>query len=76
MTISRQHFIGIGPLLAFVFYLLLCQLTLDDKVAIAAGITLLTVIWWVTEALPIPATLLVPFASFPLFGIVDQKTVA
>ena len=49
MTISRQHFIGIGPLLAFVFYLLVCQLTLDDKAAIAAGVTLLTVIWWVTE---------------------------
>jgi solute carrier family 13 (sodium-dependent dicarboxylate transporter), member 2/3/5 len=37
---------------------------------------LLTVIWWVTEAIPIPATSLVPFALLPLFGIVDHKTVA
>ena len=76
MAFSRQHFIGIGPLVAFLFYLLLCQLNLDDKAAIAAAITLLTVIWWVTEALPIPATSLVPFALLPLFGIVDHKTVA
>ena len=76
MSISRQHFIGIGPLLAFCLYWLLLHFGLDDKAAIAAGITLLTVVWWVTEALPIPATSLVPFALLPLFGIVDHKTVA
>jgi len=76
MSISRQHFLGIGPLLAFCSYWLLLHLGLDDKAAIASGITLLTVIWWVTEALPIPATSLVPFALLPLFGIVDHKAVA
>jgi sodium-dependent dicarboxylate transporter 2/3/5 len=76
MSISRQHFIGIGPLLAFCLYWLLLHFGLDDKAAITAGITLLTVVWWVSEALPIPATSLVPFALLPLFGIVDHKTVA
>jgi sodium-dependent dicarboxylate transporter 2/3/5 len=76
MKITRQHFIPLGPLLAFSFYLLLAYLGLDEKPAIAAAITLLTVIWWVTEAIPIPATSLVPFALLPLFGIVDHKTVA
>ena len=76
MSIFRQHFLGIGPLLAFCSYWLLLHLGLDDKAAIASGITLLTVIWWVTEALPIPATSLVPFALLPLFGIVDHKAVA
>jgi len=76
MAISRQHFIVIGPVIALICYFLLAQLGLDDKAAIAAGITLLTVIWWVTEAVPIPATSLVPFALLPLFGIVDHKTVA
>lgn len=76
MSVTRQHFILIGPLLAVIFYFLLNSLGLDEKPSIAAAITLLTVIWWVSEAIPIPATSLVPFALLPLFGIVDHKTVA
>ena len=76
MKLTRQHFIPLGPAIAFGFYLLLGYFGLADKPAIAAAITLLTVIWWITEAIPIPATSLVPFALLPLFGIVDHKTVA
>jgi sodium-dependent dicarboxylate transporter 2/3/5 len=76
MTMTRQHFITLGPLLAIGFYVLLSYLGLEDKPAIAAAITLLTVIWWVTEALPIPATSILPFALLPLFGVVDHKTIA
>ena len=76
MNISRQHFIIIGPILAFAFYALLEYWGIHGKPAIAAGITMLTVVWWVTEPIPIPATSLVPFALLPLFGIVDHKTVA
>lgn len=76
MSISRKHFIILGPLLAFLFYLLLTFLGLEQKPAVAAGITLLTVIWWVTEAIPIPATSLVPFALLPLFGILDHKVIS
>ena len=54
----------------------LAFLGLAHTPAIAAAITLLTVIWWVTEAIPIPATSLVPFALFPLFGVIDHKTAA
>ncbi|NQY35443.1 MAG: SLC13/DASS family transporter [Alteromonadaceae bacterium] len=76
MSLSKQHFIFIGPLLALCCYFFLIQLGLQDKAAIAAAITTLTVIWWVSEAIPIPATSLVPFALLPLFGIVDHKTIA
>jgi len=76
MKIARSHFILIGPLLALAFYLILGALSVADKPAIAAAITLLTVIWWVSEAIPIPATSLVPFALLPLFGILDHKAVA
>ena len=76
MKISKQLFIPLAPVIAVIFYFILQALGLENKAAIAAAITLLTVIWWVTEALPIPATSLVPFALLPLFGIVDHKTVA
>lgn len=76
MKLSRQLFIPLAPLLAVIFYFTLQAIGLDSKASITAAITLLTVIWWVTEALPIPATSLVPFALLPLFGIVDYKVVA
>jgi len=76
MIIKRKHFIVLGPLFALAFYFFLGSISVAEKPAIAAAITLLTVIWWVSEALPIPATSLVPFALLPLFGILDHKAVA
>lgn len=76
MKITQQHFIPLAPLLAVCFYFILNHLGLADKPAITAAITLLTVLWWITEAIPIPATSLVPFALLPLFGIVDHKAIA
>jgi len=60
MQLKRQHFIAIGPMAAILFYYLLTANDLAHMPATAAAITLLTVIWWVSEALPIPATSLVP----------------
>jgi sodium-dependent dicarboxylate transporter 2/3/5 len=76
LKINKSLIIIAAPLVSVLAYLLLLQLGLAEKPAIAAAITLLTVIWWVTEAIPIPATSLVPFALLPMFGIVDHKTVA
>ncbi|MEO2279542.1 SLC13 family permease [Pseudoalteromonas pernae] len=76
MTITRQHFILIGPILSISFYFFLASVGISQQGAYAGAITLLTVIWWVTEALPIPATSLVPFALLPLFGVIDHKTAA
>lgn len=74
--ITKHHFIFIGPLLGIIFSFFLTQLGMESIAAITAGITLLTVTWWVTEAVPIPATSLVPFALLPLFGVVDHKIVS
>lgn len=51
-------------------------LALPDKIVWTIAITALTAFWWVTEALPIPATSLVPFALFPLAGVLDQRQAA
>ncbi len=76
MNINKSLMIIAAPIISLLSYFLLLQLGLEEKPATAAAITLLTVIWWVTEAIPIPATSLVPFALLPMFGIVDHKTVA
>lgn len=49
---------------------------LPDPIVKTIAITTLTAAWWVMEALPIPATSLVPFALFPLAGILDQRQAA
>jgi sodium-dependent dicarboxylate transporter 2/3/5 len=41
-----------------------------------AAITLFVAVLWVTEALPIPATSLLPFALFPLFGVLSHSEAA
>ena len=76
MRLSKSLFLVLGPLFSSLLTLTLIHFGLADKPAVAAGITMLTVIWWVTEALPIPATSLVPFALLPLFGIVDHKAIS
>ncbi len=76
MTLKRSTFIVLGPIIAALFSLGLVQLGLESKPAITAGITLLTVIWWVSEAIPIAAASLVPFALLPIFGIADHKTIS
>jgi len=40
----------------------------------AAGV--LMAVWWVTEAIPIPATALLPLALFPLLGVADIRDAA
>jgi sodium-dependent dicarboxylate transporter 2/3/5 len=76
MKLTKQSFIIIAPILSVSFYYFLSALGLEYKPAAAAAITLLTVLWWVTEAIPIPATSLVPFALLPMFGILDHKVVS
>ncbi len=49
---------------------------LSDPIVATIAITVLTAVWWVTEAIPIPATSLVPFALFPLAGVIDHREAA
>lgn len=57
-------------------YAVLLQFGLDVLVAATAAITLLTAILWVTEALPIPVTSLIPFFAFPMAGVLTHKEAA
>ncbi len=43
---------------------------MSDEAWRTAGVAMLMAAWWVTEAVPIPATALVPLVAFPLAGIV------
>ncbi|WP_010627602.1 DASS family sodium-coupled anion symporter [Halomonas sp. KM-1] len=57
-----------GLLIALATYTLLPN-SLDLDARIVAGIAMLMAVWWMTEAIPIPATSLLPLVLFPFFGI-------
>lgn len=38
---------------------------------LVAAVAVLMVIWWISEAIPIPATALVPILLFPVLGVTD-----
>lgn len=45
-------------------------------IAWTLAITALCAAWWITEAIPIPATSILPFALFPMAGVIDHKEAA
>ena len=74
-----------GPVLALsVFYLLPEFYSGADGIAVelsvaarsAASIAVLMAIWWMTEAIPVYATALLPLALFPLVGVAKIDAVA
>lgn len=65
-----------APLAAAAVFFILLATGFDRAICYTLAITLLTAIWWISEALPIPATSLVPFALFPLFGVLTHQEAA
>lgn len=45
-------------------------------IAATIAVTLLCLVWWVLEPVPIPVTSLLPMACFPLLGVLDRHQVA
>lgn len=75
---TKRQKIGLflGPLL---FILMLVIPAPADMAPVAqkmAAVALLMATWWMTEAIPIPATSLLPIALFPLLGIMHTKSAA
>ncbi|HAQ71391.1 MAG TPA: sodium:dicarboxylate symporter, partial [Flavobacteriales bacterium] len=46
------------------------------EITITAAIAVLMALWWVTEALPIGLTSLLPIILFPAFGVLDGKDIS
>lgn len=63
----------LAPVAALIGYVLLQQADVGHPIAWTAAVTLLTAWWWISEALPIPVTSLLPFVLLPAGGIIDYK---
>ncbi len=67
-------FLGIFLFLIVIFFTNLSPS--NPKVTRMAASALLIAVWWITEALPIPVTSLLPLILFPLLGIMKGKAVS
>lgn len=65
-----------GPLLAIGIALVMLERGWPGLSALVAGMTVLCAVWWIFEAIPIPATSLIPLAVLPLFGALSHAEVA
>ncbi|MCP4887796.1 MAG: DASS family sodium-coupled anion symporter [Planctomycetaceae bacterium] len=71
-----KHFGRIlGPLMAFCVYILTTN-AIPESARLAAASGTLMVTFWVTEAIPLPATALLPLALFPTLGVIDVQQAA
>ncbi|SFQ07677.1 solute carrier family 13 (sodium-dependent dicarboxylate transporter), member 2/3/5 [Amycolatopsis arida] len=73
----RRRWIGVGagPVLALLAFLLLPD-TLSTTGRATAAVAVLMAVWWMTEALPLAATALLPLVLFPVFGVAGIKDAA
>ncbi|MEQ3553735.1 DASS family sodium-coupled anion symporter [Pseudonocardia nematodicida] len=68
---------ALGLVLAGLTWLLLgAAETIEPDARLVAAIGVLMATWWVTEAVPLPATALIPIVAFPAFGIVSVTDAA
>jgi len=64
------------PILCVLFILFFDLSPGHREITYTAAIALLMAVWWITEAIPLAATALIPLFLFPAFGIMDGKAVA
>ena len=69
----------IGLFLGPALFLLVLLLPLPEGMAPAglrvAAVTVLMAVWWISEAIPVPATALLPVVLFPLLGVLGAAEV-
>ena len=64
----------LGPLL-FIAILLTSPESMSPAAVVVAGVTIWMAVWWISEAIPISATALLPIVLFPAFGAMEVADV-
>jgi len=72
-SIRKRVGLFLGPLLFVLMLVLPSPRGMTLHAQRMAAVALLMSVWWMTEAIPIPATWLLPLVLYPLLGIVIGK---
>lgn len=73
---TRSILIALGPVTALIVAFVTYQLGLEKPAAITAGVTSLCLVWWISDAVPIPVTSLAPLALLPMLGVLPMVEVS
>lgn len=67
----------LGPLVAFaILFVLPAPAEMSEPAWRMTAITVWMVIWWLSEAVPVPATALLPLVLMPFLGVLDMGDVS
>lgn len=73
----RQKIGLIAGIILFILMLIISpSFSMDRPAQYTAAVAILMATWWITEAIPIPATSLLPLILFPIFKVLSAKEVA
>ncbi|MCP3888401.1 MAG: DASS family sodium-coupled anion symporter [Desulfobulbaceae bacterium] len=75
-TLRQKIGLVLGPVLFLVMLFMPTPTGMEPGAQKMAAVACLMATWWMTEAIPIPATSLIPIALFPLMGIMHTKKAA
>lgn len=68
--------LALGPLLGLIAFFVPAPAGMPPEAWRMTGVALWMVVWWLTEAAPIPATALLPVVLMPLAGLGEMRAVA
>lgn len=74
--IRKKQFAILSGLFVFVLLLIFDVDPQEPLVGKGLAIAALMAIWWVTEAIPLAVTALLPVVLFPLLGVINGKVIA
>jgi sodium-dependent dicarboxylate transporter 2/3/5 len=74
---KHHHTAGLllGPMLFVLIMLLPLPAGMTPQGLRVAAVAVLMAVWWITEAIPIPATALLPIVLFPVLGVLTGSEV-
>jgi len=72
----RARMLILGPAIGALVFAVTTHFGLETSAAATAAITTWVGLWWIFEPISIPATSLIPFAAFPLLGVLPNKVIA
>ena len=72
----RTSLMLIGPLLALLVGSIAFGSGLSFAASVTLGVTMLCLVWWISEAVPIPVASLAPLALLPMFEVLPMNEVS